>query len=134
MRLRLKQIDEHFDDGLLKVYETKDVSGAGEFENLQTTLKHAGIRHQIRDPVGFNRFVQNKQIDVEISKLLRVQRIPLDASVYSVVELEDGTQYKIEQIQEIVDVYPPCLDLSLSVVKQRVEYEPEEVPEVPEDD
>ena len=133
MRLRVKQIDEHFDDGSLKVYETKDVSGAGEFENLQTTLKHAGIRYQIRT-VGFNRFVQNKQIDVEISKLLRVQRIPLDSSVYSVVELEDGTQYKIEQIQEIVDVYPPCLDLSLSVAKQRVEYEPEEVPEVPEDD
>lgn len=133
MRLRAKQIDEHFDDGVLKVYETKDISGAGEYENLQTTLKHAGIRYQIRT-VGYNRFVQNKQIDVSIAKLVRVQRIPLDRSVFSVVEMEDGTQYKIEQIQEIVDVYPPCMDLSLSVVKQRVAYEPEEVPEVPEDD
>lgn len=119
MKPRVKQIDQQYDDGVLKVYGTKDVSAPGEYENIQTVVKHAAVRYQNRT-VGYNRFVMGRQVNLEIERLLRIPKIP-DIHTYDIIETEDGEQFQIEQVQDPQGVYPASLDLSLSAVKQRVE-------------
>lgn len=119
MKPRVQTVDQQYDDGFLKVYGTKDVSDPGEFESIQTVVKHSRICYQDRT-VGYSRFMQGRQIDMEIDRLLRIQRVS-DIHVFDVIETEDGEQFQVEQIQVPTQVYPASLDLSLSVVKQRVE-------------
>lgn len=122
MKPRTKKIDQQYDDGFLKVYEQKDISSPGEFENIQTVVKYPKIYYQNRT-VGYKRFLQGKQVDLEIQKLLRIPNLP-DINIFDIVETENGQQFKIEQIQDPVGVYPASLDLSLSVVKNRLEVVP----------
>ena len=122
MKPRVKQIDQQYDDGVLKVYGTKDISAPGEFENIQTVVKYSNVRYQNRT-VGYNRFLQGRQVDLEIQRLLRIPKLP-EINIYDIVETENGHQFKIEQVQDPQGVYPASLDLSLSVLKQRVEVVP----------
>lgn len=119
MKPRVKQIDQQYDDGVIKVYGTKDISAPGEYENIQTVVKHSRVCYQDRT-VGYNRFMQGRQIDMEISRLIRIPKLS-DIHTFDVIETEDGEQFQIEQIQRPSEVYPASLDLSLSIVKQRVE-------------
>ncbi len=79
-----------------------------------------------------SRFWQAKQEDIRIEKLVRCPKIP-NIHTLDVVVLEDGNQYKIEQIQEPQDIKPSCLDLSLSMIKVRLELNPVIQEEVPDD-
>lgn len=70
--------------------------------------------------VGVTRFIANKQEQTIIEKLLRIPRINGMAREFVVIPV-DGEQYRIEQIQTINDVEPPCLDLSLEKVVTKYE-------------
>lgn len=119
MRPRVKTIDQQFGDGHLMVLKTQDISGPGEYENIAAVPFYKFLHYQKRT-VGYGRFLQGKQVDLRISKLLRIQRLP-GIEIYDLIQTEDGRQFRIEQIQEISDVYPASLDLSLSLVEQRLE-------------
>lgn len=70
--------------------------------------------------LGIQRFYSGKQNQVQIE---RVVRCPVAGNPCSqdVAVTEDGQQYRIDLVQTVYDVYPPCVDLTLSKVTQKYE-------------
>ena len=52
---------------------------------------------------------------------MRVQKA-LVITTQDVAVTEDGTEYRIRQVQDVMDVYPKCVDLTLSRIDQEVAY------------
>jgi len=65
--------------------------------------------------VGFNRYYTAMQASVEISKIIRIQRQP-DIATQDVVILADTQQYRIQQMQDVINAEPACSDLTLVLV------------------
>lgn len=72
--------------------------------------------------VGISRFYQGKQSDVKIDRLVRCPRQKNVSTTHFAVT-EDGVQYYIRQIQYPVGVEPPSMDLSLEVIKTKMQVE-----------
>ena len=109
------EISQSFNSGVVKIYETEDISVPGYAPKQQ--LKEKAILRYEEQRTGITRYYAAKQANVEIAKVLRCLRMD---SVYTqdVAETEDGSRYRIEQIQTVQNAYPPCMDLSLSKVVQ----------------
>ena len=119
----MKPTTQTFNDGVMTIYRIDNTAAPGDMPNETPTVKHQSIRYDNRT-VGMSRFWQARQEDVRIDRLIRCQRLP-DVHSLDIVELENGDQFNIEQVQYLKDVYPPSMDLSLSAVKVRVELNPE---------
>jgi hypothetical protein len=100
-----------FNDGILNIYEVKNIAEAGKKPIKGLTKKVSSLRFEERI-VGMSRFWTAKQSQVQINQMLRTPRIN-SVSTQDVVIPVDGKQYEIKQIQYISDVDPPCMDLSL---------------------
>lgn len=133
---RLK--NQTFNDGLAKIYYQKDIAEPGEFENLQMVVRYAGLPYEERR-VGITRFYQGKQAGVEIDRVIRCPRRDDVHTQDVILDVSSNTQYTIEQVQVVIDLDPPSMDLSLifrtNPIKIAEEEEPEEeesiIPEVP---
>lgn len=78
--------------------------------------------------VGISRFYQGKQSDVKIDRLVRCPRQKKVLSTHYAIT-EDGEQYYIRQIQYPVGVEPPSMDLSIEMIKSKLQVE-EVIPDV----
>ena len=67
--------------------------------------------------LGVTRLYQARQTQVEIERVVRVQRRP-DISPQDVAITEDGRQYRIDTVQAAMGTRPPSLDLSLVRITQ----------------
>ena len=52
-----------------------------------------------------------------------MQKVP-GVSNQDVAIMEDGQRYRIDSVQHVPDVYPPCMDLTLAKVEQEYEVKP----------
>ncbi len=68
--------------------------------------------------LGINRIYQSKQAQVEI---VRVIRVPVAGEVPQDVALLEGKQYRIDTVQKVMEIYPPCVDLALAKIEQEFE-------------
>lgn len=131
---RLK--NQTFNDGLAKIYYKKDVAEPGEFENLQTVVRYAGLPYEERR-VGITRFYQGKQAGVEIDRVIRCPRRDDVHAQDVILDVSCNTQYTIEQVQVVTDLDPPSMDISLifrtNPIKFAEEEPEEEDPVIPED-
>mgnify|MGYP003177884524 FL=1 len=82
----------------------------------------ATLRYQERY-LGINRLYSGRQNQVDIQRILRVQKVP-GVSNQDVAITEDGQRYRIDSVQHVPDVYPPCMDLTLAKVEQEYEVKP----------
>lgn len=102
-------ITQSLNDGMVTVYQTANAAlpGYQPIESLteKYTLEYAERR------VGISRYYEALQNNIRIDRVIRVQRA--DINNQDIAVTEDGTRYRIDQIQSTEDVYPPCLDLSL---------------------
>lgn len=131
--MSLKQ--QRYEDGYLAIMQTHlqdDVDPTKEQKEILRPL-FAKLYYDERT-VGISRFYQGKQADVKIDRLVRCpRRKSVSTTHYAVTE--DGDQYLIRQIQYPVDVEPPSMDLSLEVIKVKMEIEDHTEDEViPDDD
>jgi hypothetical protein len=101
-----------FNDGILDIYEVKNIAEAGKKPVKGLTKKKASALRFEERTVGMSRFWTAKQSQVQINQMLRTPRIN-SVSTQDVVITNGGKQYEIKQIQYIPDVEPPCMDLSL---------------------
>ena len=70
--------------------------------------------------VGLQRYYSGKQAQVQVERVIRTQtRPPVNPQCIAVTE--DGTQYGIELVQQLQDVYPPSMDLTLVRIEQKYE-------------
>lgn len=62
--------------------------------------------------MGVTRFYSAKQAQIQIDKVIRVNRVP-GINTNDIVVFVDGAKYRIEQVQKVEGIYPECMDISL---------------------
>ena len=118
------QITQSFNDGVITVYGVVDGGEVG-YRPKPIHQKKYTLRSK-RQRLGVTRLYLAKQNQIEITEVLRV---PFAGKVTNqdIAVLEDGSQYQIESVQTVQDVYPHCVDIALSVIKQNIEVVSDEV-------
>lgn len=54
--------------------------------------------------------------------IVRVIRVPAAGAVSPQdVALLEGKQYRIDTVQKVMEIYPPCVDLALAKIEQEFE-------------
>lgn len=113
----IRQQQQTFNDGVVKIYEVTDISAPGDkpVEGLSHKLT---LRYR-RRTVGMSRYYTAMQANVQVDKMIRCQAHE-DISSQDIAII-GATQYRIGQIQYPEDVVPPVMDLSLSKLEQKYE-------------
>lgn len=96
------------DEGLLKIYNLQNTSQSGHMPKEQL-VKLAEAYYAVRT-IGFNRMYAAKAANSRLDKLVRAYMTALPEAAKYVI-LEDGLQYRITDINVIVD--EDACDLSL---------------------
>lgn len=112
-------ITQPFNSGIVKIYKTENSAKPGhkveeQLKNPPVTLRYDEQR------TGVIRYYTAEQANIQIDRVLRCPRIA-GIDTQSVAETEDGEQYRIEQIQTVDNIWPACVDISLSKIVQRLE-------------
>lgn len=115
------EITQPFNDGVVGLYSVQDGAMPGYRPVPMLALKRR-LRYQERY-LGINRLYSGRQNQVDIQRILRVMKVP-GVSSQDVAITEDGQQYRIDSVQNVLDVYPPCMDLTLAKVEQKYEVKP----------
>ena len=113
-----RQITQPYRDGVVKIYTIADAAQPGYQPKptpaLAETLFYAERR------VGLQRYYSGKQAQVQVERVIRTQTRPA-VNPQCIAVTEDGTQYGIELVQQLQDVYPPSMDLTLVRIEQKYE-------------
>lgn len=102
-----------FNDGVVKIYEVIDTSTNGGMPNESRALKNTLRFHE--KTVGITRFYSAMQANKKVDRVIRCQKQPA-VSTLDRAEI-GGIYYDITQIQYPEDIEPPCMDLTLSLIK-----------------
>lgn len=91
-----------FDDGIVKIYGTKDVSVPGAMPKIEQILKSEHFFGF--DVLGYNRYYTALQAHQEISAVVNIPEWH-DEGITSldIAELENGQRYKIRMVQPMKD-------------------------------
>lgn len=109
------EISQSYNDGVVDVFSVHNVAQAG-YAPVKELLYKVTLRYEERR-MGINRYYSSMQAQMQIDRVIRVQKsIPINTQD---VVVEHGEQYRVELVQVVPDVYPASLDLTLSKVKQK---------------
>ena len=119
------EITQNFNDGVVTIYTVTDGAASGYVpEPVLTEL--VTLCYQERK-LGIKRYYSAKQNMIHAERVIRVPRSSaFTIDNQNIAETEDGKKHRIDLVQIVPDVYPPCQDLTL------VDYYQNE-PEPPED-
>ena len=97
-------------DGFLQICEVADTSEPGEMpEQGITVLWEHAFAERI---VGSKRFYEALRESSRIDMVVRCH-LNRDCTTHHIVQMPDGEQYEIKQVQRILDTDPKAMDLSL---------------------
>ena len=113
-------ITQPLNDGTVRICDVVDVSEPG-YRPVQKLHPKVALRYE-NQRVGISRFYSGMQNQIQVDKVIRVQKA-LVITTQDVAVTEDGTEYRIRQVQDVMDVYPKCLDLTLSRIDQEDAYD-----------
>lgn len=89
-----------FDDGVLKIYRTKNVSDPGDMPKEELVLKSEHFFGF--DILGYSRYYTALQAHQNISAVVNIPEWH-DITSLDIAKLEDGVQYKIRLVQPMKD-------------------------------
>ena len=112
------EITESYNDGIVNIYTVQDGAAPG-YRPVPVLVLVKRMRYQERY-LGINRLYSGRQNQVDIQRIVRVQKVP-GVSNQDVAITEDGQQYRIDSVQDVIGAYPPSLDLTLATVEQEYE-------------
>ena len=112
------EITESYNDGSVNIYAVQDGAAPG-YRPMPVLVLVKRMRYQERY-LGINRLYSGRQNQVDIQRIVRVQKVP-GVSNQNVAITEDGKQYRIDSVQDVIGAYPPSLDLTLATVEQEYE-------------
>lgn len=108
-------ITQPFNSGVVKIYAVANIAAPGYAPKMalkeKVTLRYEEMR------LGINRYYQAMQNNIQIERVIRCPRWG-DVTNQDVAITEDGKQYRIDLIQSVDDVYPACIDVSLTKIEQ----------------
>ena len=112
------EITESYNDGIVNIYTVQDGAAPG-YRPMPVLVLVKRMRYQERY-LGINRLYSGRQNQVDIQRIVRVQKVS-GVSNQNVAITEDGQQYRIDSVQDVIGAYPPSLDLTLATVEQEYE-------------
>ena len=115
-RRKADEISQQFNDGVVDVYSVSDEALPGYQPKPHLTKKEHLFFSEQR--LGINRLYLSREHHAEILKVVRVPRRPISPQDVAII---GKNRYTIDAVQSVADVYPPCLDLSLTALKQEFE-------------
>lgn len=110
----MEKITQTFNDGVLSIYKVDNISPPGGKPKQGLTFKVGPLHYEERT-VGMSRYWNAMEVNAKVQQMLRVPRVNVVNS-NDIAIPNDGTQYKILQVQYPKGVEPPCMDLSLEKV------------------
>lgn len=113
-----RQITQPYRDGVVRIYTVTDAAQPGYQPKPALTLAETLFYEERR--VGLQRYYTSKQAQVQVERVIRTQTRPA-VNPQCIAVTEDGTQYGIELVQQLQDVYPPSMDLTLIRIAQKYE-------------
>lgn len=112
-----RDITQTFNDGIVSICNATDVANPG-YKPVKKLCEKIRLRFE-EQRLGINRLYQSRQAQAEISMVIRVPKAG-NVSPQDIAVLE-GKQYRIDTVQKVMDVYPPCVDLALVRIEQKYE-------------
>lgn len=126
------EISQTFNDGMVQIFTVFDGAASGYRPEPELTPL-VKLPYQERK-LGIKRYYSAKQNQIHVERVIRVPRPgTFEINSQNVAETEDGNRYRIDLVQLVPDVWPPCQDLTLVDYLQN-EPEPQPVPPVPVND
>lgn len=113
-----RRITQSYRDGVVRIYAVTDAAQPGYQPKPALTLAETLFYQERR--VGLQRYYSGKQAQVQVERVIRTQLRP-GVSPQCIAVTEDGTQYGIELVQQVTDVYPASMDLTLTKIEQKYE-------------
>lgn len=113
-----RRITQSYRDGVVRIYTVTDAARPGYQPKPALTLTEALFYQERR--VGLQRYYSSKQAQVQVERVIRTQLRP-GVSPQCVAITEDGVQYGIDLVQQVTDVYPASMDLTLTRIEQKYE-------------
>ena len=113
-------ITQPLNDGTVQICDVVDVSEPG-YRPVQKLYPKVALRYE-NQRVGISRFYSGMQNQIQVDKVIRVPKA-LVITTQDVAVTEDGAEYRIRQVQDVLDAYPRCLDLTLSRIDQEDAYD-----------
>lgn len=115
-RPRENDISQSYNDGLVDLYRQTD--GAQSGRAPRPVLSKAGTLAFAEQRLGLQRYYAGKQNQVQVERVIRVPRgFPVTSQMAAVFR-GTTTQYRVDLVQSVPDVYPPSYDLTLAKVAQ----------------
>lgn len=113
-----RRITQSYRDGVVRIYTVTDAARPGYQPKPALTLTEALFYQERR--VGLQRYYSSKQAQVQVERVIRTQLRP-GVSPQCVAITEDGVQYGIDLVQQVTDVYPASMDVTLTRIEQKYE-------------
>lgn len=113
-----RRITQSYRDGVVRIYTVTDGAAPGYQPRPVLTLLETLFYQERR--VGLQRYYAGRQAQVEVERVIRIQLRPA-VNPQCVAVTEDGVQYGIELVQQVQDVYPPSIELTLVRIEQMYE-------------
>lgn len=113
-----RRITQSYRDGVVRIYSVTDGAAPGYQPQPVLTLLETLFYQERR--VGLQRYYAGRQAQMEVERVIRTQIRPA-VNPQCVAVTEDGVQYGIELVQQVQDVYPPSMDLTLVRIDQKYE-------------
>lgn len=110
------EITQQYNSGVVMIYSTENAADPG-YQQKEMRIPMGKLRYE-EQRLGINRLYLSRQNQMEIHRVIRVQRRPINTQDVAVTE--DGCQYRIDTVQSVDGVYPPSLDLALVKISQGV--------------
>lgn len=115
-------VTQPFTSGIVIIYSERNVAPPGYIPQVQLTEK-VTLRYEERS-LGLQRYFNAQQNQVQVERVIRCPRYA-GVTNQDVAETEDGTRYRIDMVQAVMDAYPPCMNLTLARYEQAPDGEAE---------
>lgn len=115
-------VTQPFTSGIVTIYSEQNVAPPGYLPQVQL-IEKVTLRYEERS-LGLQRYFNAQQNQVQVERVIRCPRYA-GVTNQDVAKTEDGTRYRIDMVQAVMDVYPPCMDLTLARYEQAPDGEAE---------
>lgn len=107
------EISQTYNSGVCTLYCQTDTAEPGRKPRPKLNRK-AFFRYE-EQRLGLTRYYQARQTDVEVSRVIRIPKGPLNSlpTPQDVIRTEDGVFYRVDLVQTVPGIFPASLDLTL---------------------
>lgn len=108
-------VTQTFSSGVVTIYSAENVADPGYLPIIELAKK-VSLRYEERS-LGIQRYYSAQQNQIQVERVIRCPRF-FGVTNQDVAETENGCRYRIDMVQAVVDVFPPCMDLTLAKYEQ----------------